>query len=204
MHEATLTVELRTKTGKGEARRLRRAGRIPAVLYGSGRETKTVSVSARDFYRVYQQVGHHGLVQLQVVNGGAQTETVLIKEVQVDPIGGDYVHVDFYAVALDREIETTVPVVLLGEEQRRDDAVVQQLLHEVDIRCLPVNIPDAIVVDVASLAIGDVITVGQLQPPEGVVILDDPETTVVAITPPEREEPASEAEAPAEEQGAEA
>jgi len=112
--------------------------------------------------------------------------------------------VDFYAVALDREIETTVPVVLLGEEQRRDDAVVQQLLHEVDIRCLPVNIPDAIVVDVASLAIGDVITVGQLQPPEGVVILDDPETTVVAITPPEREEPASEAEAPAEEQGAEA
>lgn len=198
MTEATLTAELREAKGKGAARRLRREGRIPAVLYGPGRETKAVAVVARDFFRVYQQVGKHGLVQLQISNGDGGSQPVLIKEVQISPTEGDYVHVDFHAVALDREIDTTVPVALQGEELRKDRSVVQLVLHQLAVRCLPADIPDAIVVDVAQLAVGDVVTVGQLQLPPRVTVMNDPDEVVVTVTPPDREEPAAEAAADGE------
>lgn len=203
MTEATLVAKLREKTGKGEAKRLRREGRIPAVLCGPGREATVLSVDARDFFRVYEQAGTHGLVELQITNGDGGRRRVLIKEVQQHPVRGDVVHVDFHAVALDREIETTVPVVPEGEDLRRDDGVVQLVLREVEISCLPTRIPEAIVVNVAELAIGDIVTVGQLKAPPGVTILTDPEETVVTVTPPEGPEaaegPAAEGETGEEE-----
>src|SRR5690606_14794505 len=111
-------------------------------------------------------------------------------------------HVDFHAVALDQEMQTAVPVDVQGEEARTDNGVVQLVLREVNISCLPTDIPEAIPVDVSGLAIGDVVTVAQLAAPKGVTILNDPEETVVTVTPPRVEEADAAEEGEAADEGA--
>lgn len=194
MSESTLIVEAREGTGKGVARKLRRDGRIPGVIYGGDREPMAVSVNERDLFRTYQAAGTHSLVDLQIDGGdNGGRHKVLIKDVQIHPVRGEFVHVDFHAVALDQEMQTTVPVEVQGEERRTDDGVVQLVLREINISCLPTDIPESIAVDVSEMAIGDVLTVEQLTVPEGVTILNDPEEAVVSVTPPQAEEAADEA-----------
>jgi len=189
MTETSLTAEAREDTGKGSARRLRRSGRVPGVVYGVGQDTIAVSVAERELFRAFQQAGTHSLVDLHIAGGdNGGRHKVLIKEVQRDPVRDEFVHVDFHAVALDQEMQTAVPVDVQGEEARTDNGVVQLVLREVNISCLPTDIPEAIPVDVSGLAIGDVVTVAQLAAPKGVTILNDPEETVVTVTPPRVEE----------------
>lgn len=190
MSEARLTAELREATGKGVARKLRRDGRIPAVVYGGQDEPIAISVGVREFFRAYQQVGTHSLLDLQITNGDGARRKVLIKEVQHNPVRDEFVHVDFHAVSLDEEMQTTVPVELEGEDLRKDNGVVQLVLQEVKISCLPTDIPETLVVNVADLVIGDVVTVGQLTAPKGVTILNEPEEAVVSVTPPRVDETA--------------
>lgn len=194
MSETTLMAQAREATGKGVARKLRRDGRVPGVIYGGNREPMIVSVNERELFRTYQAAGSHSLIDLQVEGGdNGGRHKVLIKDVQIDPVRGEYVHVDFHAVALDEEMQTTVPVEMEGEERRTDDGVVQLVLRELNVSCLPTDIPEAIVVDVAELAIGDVVTVADLTAPKGVTILNDAEEAVVSVTPPQAEAPADEA-----------
>ena len=119
-------------------------------------------------FRAFQQAGTHSLVDLHIAGGdNGGRHKVLIKEVQRDPVRDEFVHVDFHAVALDQEMQTAVPVDVQGEEARTDNGVVQLVLREVNISCLPTDIPEAIAVDVSDLAIGDVVTVAQLTAAEG-------------------------------------
>lgn len=199
MSESTLSAEIRVDTGKGAARKLRRSGRIPGVVYGADQEAISVSVNERELFRTVQQAGTHSLVDLHITNGdNGGRHKVLIKDVQRDPVRDEFVHVDFHAVALDQEMQTTVPLDVQGEEQRTDDGVVQLVLREVNISCLPTAIPELITVDVSALEIGDLLTVADLTAPEGVTILNDPEEAVVTVTRAQAEE----ADEPADEEAA--
>lgn len=204
MTETSLRVQVREALGKGAARRLRRSGLVPGVVYGTGPQAIHVAVPERELFRTLQIAGTHSLVDLHIAGGGnGGRHKVLIKEVQQDPMRDEFVHVDFHAVALDQEIQTTVPVALEGEDARADDGIVQLVLREIQISCLPTDIPEAITVDVSGLAVGDVVTVGQLTPPPGVAILTDPEETVVTVSVPRlaEEEPAGEEAGEADEGG---
>lgn len=198
-----LAAQLRTKTGKGPARQLRRDGRVPGVVYGAATEPQSVSVDGATLARVEQEAGLHSLIDLQVEGGEGESHRVLIKELVRDPVRGDLLHVDFHAVALDQEMQTVVEVVLEGEESRSDDGVVAVVLRELNIACLPTAIPESLPVDVSELVIGDVVTVGDIVPPEGVRLLNDAEEAVVTVTAPQAE-PEPEADDAAEEGEAEA
>lgn len=206
MGDLKLMAELRTETGKGPARRLRQAGRIPGTIYGADKANQSISVDERRLSHVAQQAGLHTLIDLQVsgADKGADAHRVLIKELVRDPVRDDVVHVDFHAVALDQEMQTVVAVVVEGEEARTDDGIVAVILRELDITCLPTAIPESLSVDVSELAIGDVVTVADVVAPEGVQIINDPEEAVVTITPPQVEEAAEETDAEAAEEAAEA
>lgn len=216
MQKIPLKAEERTVLGK-KVKKLRRDGFVPAHVFGNKVETEHVSVELREFLAVFRQAGETGVVELKI--GEDRVRPVMIRDVQVDPVKGEPLHIDFYQVNLKEKVVVPVPVVLIGEELElvhTGEAVVIQPLAEVEVEALPTDLPEKIEVDIASLkAIDDVILVSQLQVPEGVVVLVDPEAVVAkldsAVTEEMKkllEEQAAEAaaatEAAAAEEGAEA
>lgn len=192
MADFVLAASKRAEAGKGVARKLRRRGRVPAVLYGPGREPATLSVELRPLQDLLANVGYTHLFSLRITegrDGGAAGEVashVVIKEVQRDPITGAILHVDFYQVPMDRPVQFTVPIVLVGVEERENDGgIIQHDLREIDIECRPDMLPDHITVDVRSLKAGDVLTVADIIAPEGVRILNPPHEAVVSIVLPQ-------------------
>jgi len=180
MSEAVLAAQRRSETGKQSARSLRRAGRVPGVLYGGGQGPTPVAVDARQLERLVQGAGAHGLIELQLDNGnGPARHQVLIKELQRDPVYGTIQHVDFQAVAMDQELETTVPVEPVGSPE---DGVVNVVLWELNIACLPKDIPEHIPVDVSGLEVGATVTVQDLAFPPGVRVRHEPDEVVLTIT----------------------
>lgn len=178
----TLEVTVRDWKGKGAARKARRAGMVPGVIYGKGVENLAVLVDGPQLQRLMLSEGAGGLIDLKV---DGKSQVVLIKGVQSDPVMGRNVHVDFHAVSLDQEVMVTVPIALAGEDIRTNDGgVVTQSLRELSVYCLPTAIPDRIDVDVSSLSIGDTVTVGAISLPEGVRSAQDDEETVVSIVAP--------------------
>lgn len=205
--EFTLTATPRA-TGKAAARQLRRQGQVPAVLYGPGMESQTLAIDHQMLARVYEQAGASQLVDVTIA-GRDERYTVLIKDVSRHPVRGTYDHVDLYRVPMDRPIVARVPIRIQGRDQRPNDGgLVAERLHEVEVRCLPAHLPEAIVVDVSGMAVGDTLYVSDLQPGEGVEILDAPDEPVVAIVEPaapaveeaEETEAAAETGAPAAEE----
>ncbi|HEX6971937.1 MAG TPA: 50S ribosomal protein L25 [Limnochordia bacterium] len=206
MSETIVSAQPRTATGKGAARRLRREGKIPAILYGGGGANLPLAVGAAVVQRHLAGGTEGQLVQLEI-EGEAGPVTALVKEVQIDPVRGEPRHIDFYRVALDREVTTTVPVVLRGEADRpRDGGVISQLVRDLAITCLPNRIPGQLTVDVSGLAIGDTVTVAELELPEGVrlahgVSSDEP---VVQVLAPAKQAAQAAAEEPAAEDAGDA
>jgi large subunit ribosomal protein L25 len=184
-----LTIEKRDGTGKGPARRLRRAGRVPAVLYG-GASPENVSLDPRDVYRLIH--GHEGGTQLLQVTfkATADKRMAIIRDMQFDPVSEDLVHVDLQEVAMDKPIQVAVPVRHVGEAKGVKDTqgILEMILREVQVSCLPAAIPDFISADVSDLGIHDVLTVRQLVVPEGVRILTDGGQAVATVAPPAAEE----------------
>lgn len=179
MSRATLRAEIREA---GHARALRRDGYVPAVLYGRDEPTVALKVRKTDVDRLLNYHGGHGLLDLDV---DGVTKTVMVREIQRDPVRGDVLHMDFYRVSLRDRIQTSVPIHIVGEEAiTKTGAVVQHQAREIEIECLPTDIPEHVVADVSNLGPGDVLTVGQLQMPEGVVALTDPDQVVVAVSVP--------------------
>ncbi|MBE3577876.1 MAG: 50S ribosomal protein L25 [Limnochordales bacterium] len=192
MTDFVLAASKRANVGKGVARELRRRGRVPAVLYGPGREPAALSVELRRLQDVFAKVGYTHLLNLEITEGqdgeaaGEIVSNVVIKEVQRDPISGDILHVDFYQVPMDRPVQFTVPIVLTGVEARENDGgIIQHDLREIDIECRPDMLPDHITVDVSHLKAGDVVTVADITPPAGVRILNSPDEAVVSIVLPQ-------------------
>lgn len=200
--ELKLVAERREGTGKGVARKLRAAGRVPAIVYGRGMEPIPVSVDAKELYHVLHRGGANVLLDL-VVDG--EPHLALAREVQRDHIRNRYVHVDFLAVSRTEKITVSVPIQVIGESVGlKAGGVLEHHLWEVEAECLPGDVPEAIEVDVSALGVGDSLKVGDLVAPEGVEIVSPPEELVLAVVPPQAREvaavpAAAEAEAPAAE-----
>ena len=177
----------------GRPRATRREGFVPAILYGGNGGNVALRVRRSDVIRLLGQHGGRGLLQLDV---DGKPQTVVIKEIQRDPVKGDVLHIDFYRVSMTEKVETTVPLRFEGEEAvAARGAVLQAQLREVEIACLPADLPEEIVVDVSTLEPGHALTVGQLQPPPGVEIRSDPEQVVATVVMPRAAEEAGEQEA---------
>lgn len=193
MSEAQVVAEIRTGKGKGVARKLRVAGKIPAIIYGQSIAPIPIEVDRGAIERLVAAGETGRLVNVRL---GEKSDLVLFKEVQRDPVRGDIIHADFQKVRLDQAVSTVVPVVITGDDERESDGgIVAQQLHELRISCLPTQIPEAIQVSVAALKVGESINVADLVLPEGVTFEEDPETTVVSIVLPQREDEAAEADA---------
>jgi large subunit ribosomal protein L25 len=174
-----LNVEVRKIAGSRNAKRLRRAGSIPAVLYGHGQDTVCLAVS-RDQFSTAMRHGSR-LVDLK----GGVNESALIRDLQWDTFGTGVLHIDFTRVSADERIEVTVQVELRGQAPgARQGGVVQHLIHEIEIECLATAIPDKIQLNINHLEIGGSITVGQLELPQGVKVLSDAEAIAVQCVEP--------------------
>jgi large subunit ribosomal protein L25 len=186
-----LNVEIRSERGTREARRLRREGKVPAVLYGHGEKTLSLAVGGEDLTSAVRR--HARLVELR---GGAN-DSALIRELQWDPFGLEVLHVDFTRVSADERIEVKVSIELKGDAPgTHEGGVLEHLLHDLPIECLATKIPEKITVRVNTLKVGDKITIAELQVPEGVKVLAEPDEIVVqCVEAAAEEEPELAAEA---------
>lgn len=195
-----LTIKRREGTGKSVVRKLRRAGVVPAILYG-GKAPQPITVDPRAVLRIIH--GHEGSTQLLSLkydgDGDGAGVMAIIRDMQFDPVSDALLHVDLQEVSADRAITVRVAVHPVGEAVgvRETKGILNLVMHEVEVSCLPTNIPERIDADVSSLAIGDVLTVADLRPPEGVRIVNDPGQAVATVSPPMAEEVAAPAAATA-------
>ncbi|MBW2646823.1 MAG: 50S ribosomal protein L25, partial [Deltaproteobacteria bacterium] len=157
METFELKASHRTTTGKGAARSLRRDGRIPAILYGLNTEAISLAVSIRELQNVFKSSASENVIlKLIIDNGEKTTQTAMVKELQTTPLTRDYLHVDFYAVSMEKPIHVKIPVVVTGLAQGVEQGgLVQVIRKELEVLCLPLDIPDAIEIDVTNLDIGD-------------------------------------------------
>jgi large subunit ribosomal protein L25 len=204
-----LKVEKRESVGKGAARRIRRAGKIPAILYGDDGESMAISVDTKDFMALlHSEAGSHVILRLKI-EGLKESPTVIIKDIQRHPIKDSFLHIDFRKIGLDEKITATVPVMTEGESPGvKQGGILQRHLWEVEIEALPKDIPDHITVDISSLEMGESIHVSDIPKPGGVEFVTNGEEVVLSILHPaiERVAPTPEelekeevAEAPVEE-----
>jgi len=205
----------RKGTGKGQARALRRQGLLPAVLYGPETKSIPLTISTVELENIYQESGtEHVILNLIIKNGGTLNKTAIVKEMQVSPLTNQCLHVDFYEISMEKEITVKVPVELTGKSKGVEDGGLLQLIrYELEVTCLPGNIPARIEVDVSDLEIGDSIHVEDMSVGEDVSLVYDNNFTVATVVAPilaeeevaeeafeEGEEAPAEAEAPAEEE----
>ncbi|MEQ8789588.1 MAG: 50S ribosomal protein L25 [Pirellulaceae bacterium] len=174
-----LNVSLREEFGTNRARKLRNAGKVPAVVYGHGEATVSIAVPAEQIEAAIRHGSH--LVELQ----GAVTQSALISDVQWDPFGVDVLHIDFTRVVAGESVEVTVPVELRGDAPgAREGGIINHVLHEITMDCPVSKIVDKIEVNVNSLHLNDVVTAGQLELPEGAKLMDDADAVVVQCVEP--------------------
>jgi len=201
-----LNTKIRTTTGNGPARRLRMSGQIPAVLYGPGKETVLLSVNKSDLELVFKK-GGIGQVILNLViqkNGETLTRSAMIKELQTHPVSRKFIHVDFYEIRMDQKITAKIPVVTTGMAKGVElGGILQIIRRELDVQCLPLEVPESIEIDISDLDIGDSIHVGKIHLEGDVEFLDDDNYTVITVLSPklEEEEPEEEEEAEEGEEG---
>ena len=191
-----LTVERREPEGSRSARRLRRSGKVPGVVYGGSEEPVAFAIDARI---LRQTLAHAGAV-IELSFEGSGGSPVVVKELVRHPVTGETIHVDLLRVRLDQAIHATVVVDLVGGDESpgvKEGGVLEQVTREITIEALPTDIPDSIPYDVSRANIGDTTTLEALAMPSGVALVDDPETVLMTLTPPRlqiEEEPGIEEE----------
>lgn len=211
MEQVDLKAQARKMTGKGPARTLRREGRIPAVLYGPKADTMSLSIDSKEFEQIIKNANIGSvLLNLQIQNGKALSRAAMIRELQTHPVTGEFLHVDFYEIDMQRKLTVSVPVVTRGKCAGVEEGGHLQIVRrELELLCLPTAIPEAIEVDITDLNIGDAIHVQEIPLPGDIEILADTDFTVVTVLAPkmeaiEEEEELAEGEEAAVEEGAEA
>ncbi|MDQ1317147.1 MAG: large subunit ribosomal protein [Candidatus Poribacteria bacterium] len=183
MEQAKLDVQRRECSGKGAARATRRAGFVLGVVYGHKQESVAIQFPEHGLRRIFHQGGENILINMSISEGGS--ETVMIKEVQKDPITKKLLHADFMRVSLEERITAHIPIVLVGTAPGvKEGGVLEFLLREIRLECQVGQIPEHIEVEISSLSIGDQIRVENISVPEGMIIHDDPATTIVTIAAP--------------------
>jgi len=194
MEKINLKAEIREKTGKGSSGRLRRTGYIPAILYGGKEAPQSLIVNIKDLKKALStEAGENVIISLKV---GDKTRTVIVKDLQTDPVRGDLLHVDLYQISLKERLKASVPIEVRGEAPGvKEGGILQHRLREIEVECLPTEIPEFIPVDVSGLSIGDSLHVKDLSLPAGkagvtgdLKILVDGEESVISVVPPTVEE----------------
>jgi large subunit ribosomal protein L25 len=184
-----LSVNHREGLGSRESRRLRKQGFIPGVLYGRG-EPVAISVEERELRRALTgAAGLHSILDVEI-DGKGSTHASILKDYQVDKVRGFVTHIDLQEVRLDQTIQASVSVHLVGGEDApgvREGGVLSQPLREVNAEALPLEVPEHIDLDVSHMGAGDTLRVGDITVPDGVTLLDDPETVIATVTAPTRE-----------------
>jgi large subunit ribosomal protein L25 len=203
MATATLNARPRQDTGKGVARKLRAAGEVPGVIYGSGRQPQPLTINARDFERLAERVRITSTVIELALDG--KTARTLIRELQRDPIKRTVIHVDFQELVAGEKVTVSVPLRFTGtaEGVKTGGGILEETMHQLEVTCDPANIPDHIDVDVTALTIGHSLHVGDVKLPEGVEAVDDPEQTIAVVSAPKAEEEVAPVEGAAVEAAAE-
>lgn len=187
MERMKLTAEIREETGKNKVKKLRDRDLIPACLYKAGEETLNIKINKKSLYEaLHTKAGENILVDLAIESHGKKPRPVMIKEVQYHPVKNDILHADFNEISLTKEIKVKVPIVDKGKPDSvtRESGTLEHVMWEVEVECLPTQIPEKIEVNVENLKIGDKILVKDLQVSPGVKILEDPELTVMSAEPP--------------------
>jgi large subunit ribosomal protein L25 len=191
--EATLEATRRDTIGKNEARRTRREGLVPAVLYGAtsdgAREATAIAVNPRALLRIlHSESGANTLISLQLAGAGATR--VLVKEFQLDPVTHEVLHADFYRVAMDRALRVTIPVIVKGEPKgvKQQGGVLEFIRREIEIECLPADIPENVEVNVDELMLHQGIRVRELAVNPKWTPVSDPDMMLVHVIMPKAEE----------------
>lgn len=191
MEQIILAATRREQLGTPAARRLRRSGQIPAVVYGRGQESLSVSVNPRDLQRAFQtKAGTNVIITLKI--GGAQEtkraeeRTVIVKDLQYDAVQSHLLHIDFNQISLRERIQVNVPLLLKGESVgvKQDGGLLEQFLRELSVECLPTDIPPHLDVEISALKIGDALHVSDVAAPPQVKVLTDAATVVLSVLPP--------------------
>ena len=180
MQQKQMNIEVRTKTGKGISRQLRRAERVPGVVYGKGIEPTPISVKYTDLQLALAD-GRNNLITL-LGGGDIDQSTVIIADLQRDALKGTLKHVDLHRINMNEKLHITVPVLLKGTAIGvKEGGLLDFSQHSLHVECLPGDIPEHIEVDITDLAIAQSIHVGKIELPENIKILDSPKTTIVSI-----------------------
>src|SRR5437773_372346 len=177
---------------KNDARRVRREGKVPGVVYGAGKDSLSVAVDPRQVLRIlHSESGHNTIFDL-ALNGGERTKAMIV-DWQYEPIKGHLLHIDLKRIAMDRMLKVSVPVLLKGEAEgvKQQGGILEQVLREVEVECLPGDIPSHIDADVSDLVFGKVLRVSDLPHSDKLKFLTDPDQTVAHITTVKEEEVAT-------------
>jgi large subunit ribosomal protein L25 len=204
--ENVLKVEVREGSGKGVARKLRAAGRIPGILYGRAKDSVPLTLDPLVLERAIQksEAGVNTLFDLEMEGAEAGARVVLVKDLQREPGAGFLLHADLYEVDLTQTVEVEIPIHLIGTPTgvSLEGGIMDHAHRELRIECLPRAIPDELTLDVSALAIGDSLHVSDIAIPEGVELRDDPDISVVIVAAPRKEEEEVPAEVAEGEEGA--
>ncbi|MBI5975555.1 50S ribosomal protein L25/general stress protein Ctc [Staphylococcus canis] len=177
------------KQTRGDLRKIREAGKVPAVVYGYGTKNVSVKVDEVEFIKVIREVGRNGVIELGV---GSKSIKVMVSDYQFDPLKNQITHIDFLAINMTEERTVEVPVHLIGEAPgAKEGGVVEQPIFDLEITATPDNIPEYIEVDISELAIGDSISVSEVKVSGDFTIENDPEDAVASVVAP-TEEPTEE------------
>ncbi len=197
MEEILLDAELRQELGKGKVKDLRGKGFMPAVVYGEGRESMPIKISTSVLLKLIHRCRVEGvIINLKIKEElGQKSRACLIKEIQYDPVHGDMVHVDFNEISLSKKIKIAVPVTVKGEAVgvKQEGGSLEHILWEVEVECLPMDIPKGVEIDISHLKLDESIHVKDLVLPSGVRILNDPGAVVLTVAAPMKEEAPAEA-----------
>ena len=191
MKSVALKAYPRTQVQRAEVTKLRRAGRVPATIYGRLAKPQNLEVSSKEFADLlHHSASENLLVDLSVENDARSKRLALVQEIQHHPIDGKVLHVDFHEVAENEKVTVQVPVETTGEAAgvKTGGGTLEHVLFKLKVRCLPKDLPEQIVIDVTALEIGKAVHLGEIKAPEGVEILGDKHLTVVAVAAPRAEE----------------
>jgi large subunit ribosomal protein L25 len=191
MKSVALKAYPRAQVQRAEVTKLRRAGRVPATIYGRQAKPQNLEINAKEISDlIHHSVSENLLVDLSVESDARSKRLALVKEIQHHPIDGKVLHVDFHEVAENEKVTVQVPVETTGEAAgvKTGGGTLEHVLFKLKVRCLPKDLPEQIVIDVTALEIGKAVHLGEIKAPEGVEILGDKHLTVVAVAAPRAEE----------------
>jgi large subunit ribosomal protein L25 len=191
MKSVPLKAYQRSQVRRGEVKKLRGTGRVPAVIYGRQAKPQNLEISAKEISDlIHHSASENLLVDLSVENDARAKRLALVQEIQHHPIDGKVLHVDFHEVAENEKVTVMVPVETAGEASgvKNSGGVLEHVLFKLKVRCLPKDLPEQIIVDVTSLEIGNAVHLGDIKAPAGVEILGDKHISVIAVAAPRAEE----------------